>query len=301
VQDSDGYFWYKSRLDDMIVTSGYKVPGGEVEVALNNHPAVHESAVIGIPDKERGNVIKAFVVLKEGISPGLQLVQELQDFVKRELEPYKYPRLIEFVAADALPRTATGKVQRNMLRDLELERAALEVKPSPETRPAAEAELGSDVRRSVEEALASGLYCAEGVVLALAKAQGVESDLLPKVATAFCSGMAGTCGPCGALTGAVIGIGLALGRSRGEEPTNASYAATQQLIREFVQAFGAKNCHELLGCDLGTPEGQATFRNNRLHERCAEYTGKATEIAARLIWEASGRPFVPADAHAATR
>lgn len=303
MQDSDGYFWYKSRLDDMIVTSGYKVPGGEVEVALNNHPVVLESAVIGIPDKERGNVIKAFVVLKEGISPNAQLVQELQDFVKQELEPYKYPRLIEFVTADALPRTSTGKVQRKTLRDLEIVRAAPQVKPLSQavTEPPTDAQRASDVRRSVEEALASGLYCAEGVVLALAKAQGVESDLLPKVATAFCSGMAGTCGPCGALTGAVMGIGLALGRSRAGEPTNPSYTATQQLIREFEQAFGARNCKDLLGCDLGTPEGQATFRNNRLHERCAEYTGKATEIAARLISEANGEPFVPADSHAGTR
>ena len=125
VQDEDGYFWYKSRIDDMIVTSGYKVPGGEVEAALNNHPDVFESAVIGVPDKERGNVIKAFVVLKDGVSPGPQLAQQLQEFVKRELEPYKYPRLIEFSSADALPRTATGKIQRNALRDLESARSAV--------------------------------------------------------------------------------------------------------------------------------------------------------------------------------
>ena len=300
-QDSDGYFWYKSRLDDMIVTSGYKVPGGEVEVALNNHPVVLESAVIGVPDKERGNVIKAFVVLKEGHSPSSQLVQELQDFVKQEIEPYKYPRLIEFVTADSLPRTSTGKVQRNALRDREIERAAARVEPLSQPGKTLEPQRASDVRRSVDDALASGLYCAEGVVLALAKAQGVESDLLPRIATGFCGGMAGTSGPCGALTGAVMGIGLALGRSRGGEPTNASYTATQQLIREFEQAFGARNCKDLLGCDLGTPEGQAAFRNSRLHERCAAYTGKAAEIAARLIAEAKDDPFVPADPHAKAR
>ena len=300
-QDSDGYFWYKSRLDDMIVTSGYKVPGGEVEVALNNHPVVLESAVIGVPDKERGNVIKAFVVLKEGHSPSSQLVQELQDFVKQEIEPYKYPRLIEFVTADSLPRTSTGKVQRNALRDREIERAAARVEPLSQPGKTLEPQRASDVRRSVDDALASGLYCAEGVILALAKAQGVESDLLPRIATGFCGGMAGTSGPCGALTGAVMGIGLALGRSRGGEPTNASYTATQQLIREFEQAFGARNCKDLLGCDLGTPEGQAAFRNSRLHERCAAYTGKAAEIAARLIAEAKDDPFVPADPHAKAR
>ena len=132
-QDADGYFWYQSRLDDMIVTAGYKVPGGEVENALNNHPGVLESAVIGVPDHERGNIIKAFVVLKEGIAPSQQLALELQEFTKQELEPYKYPRVIEFAQAAALPRTVTGKVQRNALRDLELAKSGVLQASSPET------------------------------------------------------------------------------------------------------------------------------------------------------------------------
>ncbi|MCZ7565670.1 MAG: AMP-binding protein [Burkholderiales bacterium] len=122
VQDEDGYFWFKGRIDDMIVTAGYKVPGGEVETALNNHPAVLESAVIGLPDKERGSIVKAFVVLKEGVAPSPDLAKQLQEFVKQELEPYKYPRAIEFAKADALPRTVTGKIQRNSLREMELAR-----------------------------------------------------------------------------------------------------------------------------------------------------------------------------------
>jgi C_GCAxxG_C_C family probable redox protein len=272
----------------MIVTSGYKVPGGEVEVALNNHPAVFESAVIGVPDKERGNIIKAFVVLKDGVAPDPDLVQILQDFVKQELEPYKYPRLIEFVSANALPRTSTGKIQRKALRDLEIARGTRE-------EPAINSQFVSDVRQSAEKAFASGLYCAEAVVLALAKAQGVESELLPKIATAFCSGMARTCGPCGALTGAIMGVSLALGRSKAGEPVHNSYAATQQLIREFEQEFGAQNCDQLLGCDLGTPAGQATFHENRLQERCALYTGKAAEIAASLISKATVKPSIPVD------
>lgn len=279
VQDSDGYFWYKSRLDDMIVTSGYKVPGGEVENALNNHPAVLESAVIGVPDKERGNIIKAFVVLKKGVAPEPHLIQILQDFVKQELEPYKYPRLIEFASENALPRTSTGKIQRKALRDLEIARGTRE-------EPAIDSQFVSDVRQSAEKAFASGLYCAESVVLALARAQGVESDLLPKVATAFCSGMARTCGPCGALTGAIMGVSLALGRNRAGELVHNTYKATQEIIREFEQEFGARDCDELLGCDLGTPEGQATFHENRLHERCALYTGKAAEIGASIICKA---------------
>lgn len=123
VRDADGYLWYKSRTDDMIVTAGYKVPGGEVENALNNHPAVLEAAVIGVPDAERGSVIKAFVVLRDGFASGPGLARELQDFVKREIEPYKHPRLIEFAAADSLPRTTTGKIQRNALREMESARA----------------------------------------------------------------------------------------------------------------------------------------------------------------------------------
>jgi C_GCAxxG_C_C family probable redox protein len=151
-----------------------------------------------------------------------------------------------------------------------------------------EYEFVSDVRKSAEEAFASGLYCAESVVLALAQAQGIESDLLPKAATAFCSGMARTCGTCGALTGAILGISLGLGRSIAGEPVQAAYAATQRLIGEFEQAFGARDCHVLLGCDLGTAEGQATFRDNRLGERCASYTGIAAEIAARILAENRG-------------
>lgn len=141
----------------------------------------------------------------------------------------------------------------------------------------------SDVKQSAGEAFDSGLYCAESVVCALAKAQGIESDVLPKIATAFCSGMSRIGGPCGALTGAVMGVSLALGRTKADEPVTASYAATQRLVAEFEERFGARNCDDLLGCDLATPEGQATFREQHLHQRCREYTGAAAEIAARLI------------------
>jgi 2-aminobenzoate-CoA ligase len=119
LKDDDGFFWYKSRSDDLIVTSGYKIPGGEVEAALNNHPAVMESAVIDSPNKTRGNVVKAFVILKDGYQPSDSLAKELQDFVKEEIEPYKYPRIIEFAESEALPRTSTGKIQRRVLRDKE--------------------------------------------------------------------------------------------------------------------------------------------------------------------------------------
>lgn len=146
-----------------------------------------------------------------------------------------------------------------------------------------ESEFVANIRKSAEESFASGLYCAESVVLAIAKSQGVESELLPRVATAFCSGMSRTCGPCGALTGAVMGLGLVMGRDRSTDSVQDSYLPTRKLIGEFEKELGARNCNDLLGCDLGTAEGQATFREGKLHERCLQYTGQAAEIAARLI------------------
>jgi len=112
--DADGYFHYRGRSDDMIVSSGYNIAGPEVEGALLGHPAVAECAVVGWPDRARGQIAKAFVVLRPEAAPGAELARELQDFVKQAIAPYKYPRAIEFVAA--LPRTGTGKLQRFRLR-----------------------------------------------------------------------------------------------------------------------------------------------------------------------------------------
>lgn len=135
----------------------------------------------------------------------------------------------------------------------------------------------------------SGLYCAESVLLALAEAQETKSDLIPKIATGLCSGMGRTCGTCGALSGGILGIGLALGRSRADEPVDPAYQAVRRLIAEFETEFGARDCHLLLGCDLGTPEGQTVFREKGLREQCARYTGRAAEMAARIVEEAEAR------------
>jgi len=147
-------------------------------------------------------------------------------------------------------------------------------------------------RESAEQSFAAGLYCAESVVLALSEAQGISSDLLPKVATAFCSGMARTCGTCGALTGAMMGISLAFGRSAPGASVEPTYGAVRQLVREFEREFGGRDCHVLLGCDLATAEGRAVFRQKKLASNCATYTGRAAEIAARIIAEGDKRPFV---------
>ncbi len=117
LMDKDGYYWFRARTDDMIITAGYNIAGPEVEGALLMHPAVAECAVVGAPDEERGTIVKAFVVLKPGITGDAALVRTLQDFVKQSIAPYKYPRAIEF--CDALPRAGTGKVQRYRLRQQE--------------------------------------------------------------------------------------------------------------------------------------------------------------------------------------
>ncbi|HEX4935230.1 MAG TPA: AMP-binding protein [Gemmatimonadaceae bacterium] len=122
VRDADGYFWYQARTDDMIISSGYNISGPEVEGVLLEHPAVQECAVIGVPDEDRGQLVKAYVVLKPGIERSPVTARQLQDWVKEQLAPYKYPRAVAFV--DAMPRTATGKLQRFVLRDREKERGA---------------------------------------------------------------------------------------------------------------------------------------------------------------------------------
>jgi 2-aminobenzoate-CoA ligase len=115
LRDDAGYFWYQARTDDIIISSGYNIAGPEVENVLLEHPAVGECAVVGAPDVERGQIVKAFVVVRAGHPAGDELAKALQDFVKARIAPYKYPRAVEFV--DALPRTTTGKLQRFRLRE----------------------------------------------------------------------------------------------------------------------------------------------------------------------------------------
>ncbi|XP_054300518.1 acyl-coenzyme A synthetase ACSM4, mitochondrial [Pongo pygmaeus] len=122
VMDSDGYFWFVGRADDVIISSGYRIGPFEVESALIEHPAVVESAVVSSPDQIRGEVVKAFVVLAtpfKSYNPE-KLTLELQDHVKKSTAPYKYPRKVEFV--QELPKTITGKIKRNVLRDQEWRR-----------------------------------------------------------------------------------------------------------------------------------------------------------------------------------
>lgn len=113
--DADGYFHYQSRTDDMIISAGYNIAATDVEEALLLHPAVGECGVLGVPDPDRGQIVKAFVVLRDGASGSPAIATELQEFVKRTIAPYKYPRAIEFIRK--LPRTQTGKLQRFKLHE----------------------------------------------------------------------------------------------------------------------------------------------------------------------------------------
>ncbi|MCD4658419.1 MAG: AMP-binding protein, partial [Planctomycetes bacterium] len=119
-KDEDGYFWFVGRADDVIKASGYRIGPFEVESALQEHPAVAESAVVGSPDEIRGVIVKAFIILKPGLEGDAELIKEIQDFVKKRTAPYKYPREIEFVKE--LPKTLSGKIKRNELRQREIDK-----------------------------------------------------------------------------------------------------------------------------------------------------------------------------------
>ncbi|MDB5625996.1 MAG: putative acid-thiol ligase, partial [Tardiphaga sp.] len=116
VRDKDGYYWYQSRSDDMIISAGYNIAGPDVEAALLTHDDVIECGVVGAPDDARGMIVKAYVVLRPGRAGDDALVSALQEHVKREIAPYKYPRAIEFVPQ--LPKTETGKLKRFTLRQM---------------------------------------------------------------------------------------------------------------------------------------------------------------------------------------
>ena len=122
VRDEDGYFWYRSRADDVITSAGYRIGPGEIEEALLRHPAVRLAAAIGVPDAVRTESIKAFLVLAEDQQPSDALAQEIREFVKTRLARHEYPRDIEFV--DSLPTTTTGKIMRRELRERERAKAA---------------------------------------------------------------------------------------------------------------------------------------------------------------------------------
>ena len=125
MRDAEGWYWYAGRADDVINSAGYRIGPLEVENAVLEHAGVQECAVVASPDPDRGEIVKAFVVLKDGFTASPALAKELQDHVKAVTAPYKYPRAVEFVPD--LPKTVTGKIRRRTLRDMEFDRAKSKV------------------------------------------------------------------------------------------------------------------------------------------------------------------------------
>ena len=129
----------------------------------------------------------------------------------------------------------------------------------------------------------SGYYWAESVLLSVAESKNIQSDFIPKIATGLCAGISRTCGTCGAVTGAIMAINLFYGRSKPDESLEINFAVVQKLLDIFKSKFGSTNCQQLIGCDLGTKEGQNTFKLNKLIERCKDYTEEATKLAMSII------------------
>jgi C_GCAxxG_C_C family probable redox protein len=135
------------------------------------------------------------------------------------------------------------------------------------------------------ELFKSGFFCAESVLLAIAESQGIQSDLIPRIATGFCSGVSRTGGMCGAVSGAIMGINLVAGRNAPDESIELSYTLTQELINRFEKQNGSVNCRQLMGCDLATEAGQQYFVEYNLMNSCLKYAEEATRMAFSLISE----------------
>jgi C_GCAxxG_C_C family probable redox protein len=129
----------------------------------------------------------------------------------------------------------------------------------------------------------SGYKCAESVLLSIAEEQGIESDLIPCIATGFCSGMARTGGLCGAVAGGVLGLGLTCGRQKNDQPVDELYALEKKFLGSFTEKFGATSCEELVHSDFNTPEGQAYFNENQLYLKCYQMVEEATNMVVDLL------------------
>ena len=145
--------------------------------------------------------------------------------------------------------------------------------------------MGEQAPQRSLELFRSGFFCAESVLLAIAESQGIQSDLIPKIATGFCSGISRTGGMCGAVSGAIMGIGLVAGRVSPDESIETSYALVQKLIGRFEEQYGSVNCRQLIGCDLASEAGQRYFMENNLMERCLQCAADATRLAISLLAE----------------
>ena len=147
--------------------------------------------------------------------------------------------------------------------------------------------MDEQVAKKSRELFESGFYCAESVLMAIASSRNIQSDLIPRIATGFCSGMARSSGQCGAVSGAMMALSLFTGRQSPAQSVDGNYALVRELMKQFAERFGNTNCRALLGCDLDTIEGQQVFGANHLIERCYDYAQGATQIAMSLLEEES--------------
>jgi len=143
--------------------------------------------------------------------------------------------------------------------------------------------MKNNVPKRARDLFDSELYCAESVLLAISEAKEIESEFIPKIATGFCSGMARTSGLCGAVSGGMMGLNLAIGRSNSDVPVDDNYAVIQNFLTAFEEKFGSTNCMELVECDLATEEGQLAFVENNRKAQCLDYVEEATRIAMGLM------------------
>ena len=140
-----------------------------------------------------------------------------------------------------------------------------------------------DAEARGRELFESGYYCAEAVLKTVAERHAIVSALIPGIATGFCGGMARSGGPCGAVTGAAMALGIVLGRDGPEQSVRQSYDAVRAMMREFEKRYGSTNCTDLLGVDLDTPEGRQAFDEQDLACKCTDFTGTAAALAAELL------------------
>ncbi len=129
----------------------------------------------------------------------------------------------------------------------------------------------------------AGLYCAESVLLAAAEAFQIQNDLIPRIATGFCSGVARTGGLCGAVSGAILAVGMLRGRNRSTDKVDDSYRLVRRIARGFEERFGSTNCFQLTGCRLDTPEGQALFKEKKMGDQCARFTAEAARLTVAAL------------------
>jgi C_GCAxxG_C_C family probable redox protein len=130
-----------------------------------------------------------------------------------------------------------------------------------------------------------GYKCAESTLMAIAEKQGIESELIPRIATGLCSGMARTGGMCGAVAGSVMGLGLVYGREFSDDPVTQLYQVEKIFLQEFTNRFGSTACGALVQCDFNTEKGQAYYKENKLYEKCYQYVEQAADLAVKLIEE----------------